>query len=119
MDRKFPKVILGKQYRMHDCLYTATAAVIYKIRIIADKLTSNPSAFRRRLLASPIIVNAPQASYELGSFLHFLDVSHGVQELSDGSSSFNQAEVEVVNSLVLSLLGRGVAKHEVSQSADL
>ncbi|KAL8878671.1 MAG: hypothetical protein Q9198_003572 [Flavoplaca austrocitrina] len=119
MDRKFPRVILGKQYRMHDCLYAATAAVIYKIRIIADKLTSNPSAFRRRLLASPITVNVPQASYELRSFLHFLDVPHGVQELSDGSSSFNQAEVEVVNSLVLSLLDRGVAEHEGSQSADL
>ncbi|KAL8833445.1 MAG: hypothetical protein Q9176_007975 [Flavoplaca citrina] len=114
MDRKFPRVILGKQYRMHDCLYAATAAVIYKIRIIADKLTSNPSAFRRRLLASPITVNVPQASYELRSFLHFLDVPHGVQELSDGSSSFNQAEVEVVNSLVLSLLDRGVAEHEGS-----
>lgn len=114
MDRKFPTVVLKRQYRMHDCLYAATAAVVYKIAIASKKLTSEPSAFLRRLLASPIIVNGPQASYELPSYCHFLDVAHGVEETGEGSSSFNQAEIEVVSSLVLSLLDRGFSKGEVN-----
>ncbi len=98
---------------MHDWLYAHTAAVIYKVAIASKKLTSEPSAFFRRLLTNPIIVNAPQASYELPSYSHFLDVSHGVEETEKSSSSFNHAEIEVVSSLVLSLLHRGVSKGEV------
>ena len=114
MDRKFPTVILGRQYRMHDWLYAHTAAAVYKVAIASKKLTSEPSAFLRRLLTNPIVVNAPQASYELPSYSHFLDVSHGVEETDQGSSSFNQAEIEVVSSLGLSLLYRGVSKDEVN-----
>ncbi|KAL8865717.1 MAG: hypothetical protein Q9174_006737, partial [Haloplaca sp. 1 TL-2023] len=113
MDRGFPWVMLGKQYRMHDTLYAHTSDIIYKKVIDSAKLTKDGSPLIKELRNGPIYVNAPGVSYTLPSYSHFLDVSHGVQESGDGKSSFNKAEVEVVSRLVTSLRRRGVGKDKI------
>ena len=113
MDRKWPCEILKIQYRMYAELYAHTAACIYKTEISSIKLINQPSAFLQRLLAQPVRVDTKHNTYHLQSFLHFLDVPHGFKQSHEGGSSWNRAEVEVVDGLVKGLLEAGVEKDDI------
>ncbi|KAG7001307.1 hypothetical protein G7Y79_00032g066600 [Physcia stellaris] len=113
MNRKFPTVMLGVQYRMHDQLYQHLIDCVYKFPIHSPYMTSNPSPFLQRLLSQTIRVNTSRDEYHLSSFLHFLDVAEGKHESIEGGSSWNLAEVEAVNALVKAFLQIGILKSEI------
>ncbi|KAL8878384.1 MAG: hypothetical protein Q9198_003794 [Flavoplaca austrocitrina] len=113
MTRGFPVGKLNDQYRMHDELYAHTAAVIYKQPIGSQKKTSEPSILRQELLASPIQVKTPAQAYELRSFLHLVDVPHGIQEYDENSSSFNVPEAEAIETMILALVATGKAQSRI------
>ncbi|KAL8716846.1 MAG: hypothetical protein Q9225_005861 [Loekoesia sp. 1 TL-2023] len=102
MERNYPLVMLNVQYRMHDQLY---AHLIY--------LTSNPSEFLQNLLERPTQFSTLHGTYILRSFLHFLDVPEGQQESFERGSSWNTAEIDVVDGLVKALLARGIARLDI------
>lgn len=114
MDRGFPVVVLKRQFRSHDQLYSHTADIIYpKDNIESEYMTINPSDFLKRILEKPVYATTTEASYRLSSFSHFLDVANGVQESYEAGSSWNRAEVEAVNGLVKGLLAIGVSAREI------
>ncbi|KAL9031628.1 MAG: hypothetical protein Q9180_006790 [Flavoplaca navasiana] len=114
MERRFPWLQLNMQYRMHDELYAHLIATVYKSLIHSAYLTSNPSPFLQKLLAQPTQLVTGGESYQLGSFLHFIDIAHGIQESEEAGSSWNMAEVDAIDALVRNLLRRsGVTKKDI------
>ncbi|KAL8670611.1 MAG: hypothetical protein Q9168_004860 [Polycauliona sp. 1 TL-2023] len=113
VNRGFPEHELNDQYRMHDELYAHTAEVIYNRPMASDKKTSSyQSDFLQLLRGSRLIVEEPERTYELPSFLHFIDVPNGIQG-HDGTSSYNSAEITAIQSLVLALLQFGMAPKDL------
>ncbi|KAL8894085.1 MAG: hypothetical protein Q9192_004631 [Flavoplaca navasiana] len=115
MQNGFPWIMLDEQYRMHDELYAHLIASVYNAMIGSKYLTANPSPFLRSLLEYPTqVTTATGDSYVLNSFLHFIDVEDGQQESKEAGSSWNDAEIEVMDALVRGLLGRpGVGKGDI------
>lgn len=98
---------------MHDQLYQHLIDCIYRFPIQSPYMTSNPSSFLQRLLSQTIRVNTSRDEFRLSSFLHFLNVAEGEHESIEGGSSWNVAEVEVVNALVKAFLQVGILKSEI------
>ncbi|KAL8649232.1 MAG: hypothetical protein Q9226_005664 [Calogaya cf. arnoldii] len=114
MQNGFPWIMLDVQYRMHDELYAHLIVSIYNTIIGSKKLTANPSPFLQNLLEHPTQVIAGGNIYVLNSFLHFIDVEDGQQESKEAGSSWNNAEIDVIDALVRALLGRqGIEKGDI------
>ncbi|KAL8963379.1 MAG: hypothetical protein Q9193_000352 [Seirophora villosa] len=113
--RGYPSEMINMQYRMHDELYAHLINIIYKKPIGSFRKTSDGSPFLQTLLRQPILAAArPGEVYKLRSFLHFLNVDHGVQVREDSGSSCNQQEADVVDSLVRTLVTRdGIDKKDI------
>lgn len=107
--------MINVQYRMHSELYAHLVNVIYKKPIDSFRKTKDGSPFLQSLLSQPILASArPSEVYKLRSFLHFLDVDYGVQVREQSGSSSNQQEVDVVDSLVRTLITRdGIEKKDI------
>lgn len=103
------------QYRMHDKLYAHLVKVIYKKPIDSTRKSSDDSPYLKPSSAKPVEALArPGEVYELRSFLHFLNVDHGIQVREQSGSSSNQQEADVVDSLVQTLVARdGIKKKDI------
>lgn len=100
---------------MYDELYAHLVACVYNMIIESHKKTANPSPFLRSLLEHPTqATTVGGKTYELKSFLHFIDVEHGQQESEEAGSSWNTAEIDVVDAVVRGLLARpGIEKGDI------
>lgn len=107
--------MINVQYRMHDQLYAHLVKVIYKKPIDSARKSSDDSPYLKTLLRHPILASGrPGEVFKLRSFLHFLDVSYGIQRWEESGSSSNQHEVDVIDSLVRNLLTRdGIKKKDI------
>ncbi|KAL8763537.1 MAG: hypothetical protein Q9184_000663 [Pyrenodesmia sp. 2 TL-2023] len=106
MEWGYPSVMLDVQYRMHHELYAHLIGCIYKRFISSAYLSTQPSPFLQRLAASQPRAHVNGGDYKLESFLHFVDVAEGVRQRNKSKSSFNTAEVDVVDALVRDLITR-------------
>lgn len=100
---------------MHDELYAHLVGCIYTDVVInSHRLTSTPSQFLQDLLRQPTrFTTRDQQSYQLDSFLHFINVE-GEQKKEANGSSFNVQEANAVEALVLALIARpGVVKKDI------
>ena len=114
-DRKFPFVFLDTQYRMHDALYAHLVKCIYKKPIGSHFLTNAPRPYLQDLAKiMPLQVNAANSQYSLNGFMHFLDVPFGETEVTAGGSSWRDAEVEVIQALVLRLINAGMPAESIA-----
>ncbi|KAI4148103.1 MAG: hypothetical protein LQ341_001668 [Variospora aurantia] len=113
--RGYPSKMINVQYRMHDQLYAHLVKVIYKKPIDSARKSSDDSPYLKTLLRHPILASGrPGEVFKLRSFLHFLDVSYGIQRWEESGSSSNQHEVDVIDSLVRNLLTRdGIKKKDI------
>ncbi|KAL8750646.1 MAG: hypothetical protein Q9184_006352, partial [Pyrenodesmia sp. 2 TL-2023] len=113
--RGYPSKTLNVQYRMHDEIYAHLVGCIYTDVVInSHRLTSTPSQFLKDLLRHPTrFTTRDRESYQLDSFLHFIDVK-GEQKKEANGSSFNVQEANAVEALVLALVARpGVVKKDI------
>lgn len=111
--RRWPYTLLDIQYRMHDALYDHLIAYVYKTPIRSHYATTNPSVELQKLLASmPLRVSTTRNSWELNSFMHFIDI-RGEQITKPGGSSSNVAEVEYISALVKVLVQSGRSKKSI------
>ena len=115
VNRKFPFVFLDTQYRMHDALYAHLIKCIYKKPISSHFLTSAPRPYLQDLAKiMPVQVHAANSQYCLNGFMHFLDVPFGETKVTASGSSWRDAEVEVVEALVLRLITAGVPADSIA-----
>lgn len=113
MKNGWPVTLLDIQYRMHDALYAHLVALIYKKPIRSAYSTDNPSSFLNGLLdIMPLRVDTSSETFELKSFMHFIDV-RGEQQTRPGGSSSNPAEVELIDALVKSLILNGQPRKSI------
>ncbi|KAL8861845.1 MAG: hypothetical protein Q9178_001714 [Gyalolechia marmorata] len=109
VQKKWPNTMLNVQYRMHDQLYAHLPAIIYKADIYSNSKTSEPSRFMIKMNElMPLRIDCATNTWQLRSFLHFLDVPEGVQVVLKDKSSINVAEALLVNDLVKSFLSHGM-----------
>ncbi|KAG8528497.1 uncharacterized protein KY384_007415 [Bacidia gigantensis] len=126
------QTVLDRQFRMHDDLYAHLVAVIYKQYVLhrldfceretkrlpreisSRYMTNNPSSFLQHLQKNvlPLHLEANGDVFNISSYLNFIDVD-GVQQ-PEGTSSFNQAEVEGVCNLAATLIGQGASKNDIA-----
>ena len=104
---------LAIQYRMHEELYAAANTVVYEGKVASAYKTYKPSLFLSHLLDNLPKFTAGNKTYKLNSFANFIDVDGKHQTIPNGSSC-NDAEVEVVESLVEQLKLNGKPESSIA-----
>ena len=113
VDKGVPFTQLAVQYRMHEELYAAVNTVVYEGKVASAYKTSKPSLFLSHLLDNLPKFTAGNRIYKLNSFANFIDVDGKHQTIPNGSSC-NDAEVEVVESLVEQLKLNGKPESSIA-----
>ncbi|KAL9632723.1 MAG: hypothetical protein Q9204_003677 [Flavoplaca sp. TL-2023a] len=93
----YPKTILTENRRTHNQLAQPVLDVIYsKENVTAFFQTNNPRRFLQGYNSvMPLDVVDNGTVWRLKSFVHFIDVGYGQEEISPSQSKRNRAEVEV------------------------
>ncbi|KAL8757633.1 MAG: hypothetical protein Q9184_004158 [Pyrenodesmia sp. 2 TL-2023] len=108
--KAYPSTNLNENYRQHSLLANPVFSVVYqKENVKAFYQTQQPRPFLKKYLSlMPLSISDTSNIYQLQSFVHFVDVSHGIQEVSARGSKRNMAEIDVCVAIISTLFNQGL-----------
>ncbi len=119
---KWPYSFLDTQYRMTEPLYEHLCVVIYNGRRMSIKharTIDQPSDQGSKLLAAmPLRFEVGRDSFYLTWYLNFIDAADEVQQSIEGGSSWNDAEIDIIEAMVLALIRKGIDANAIAICTD-